>query len=103
MQPLVRDQLSDVVGTQSASGRAAAPMGDFKQPSTRRQRRWDWTAPGSMFVAAGIMAVLGFFALGALTVVVALLVASWLLGYRGRVHRWPALLGDPERRRPSNG
>ncbi len=71
-------------------------------PSRRRWHAVGWAGVGVMSVGGAILATSGALADAGLAWVAAAVVASWTLDYRGRVHRWPSLLGDAAQRRSSN-
>ena len=64
----------------------------------RRSRRLGWAGVAISVTAGAMLAVSGHPAMGALAGATSMVAAGWMLGHRGRVHRWPMLLKDARHR-----
>lgn len=83
--------------TLPAAGHSVDSEHEATQPATHA-RRLGWAGVGGLIIGGGILVVTGQSEIGALAGAAAMVATSWILGYRGRVHRWPGLLNDARNR-----
>ena len=68
------------------------------RPRSMQARRLGWAGVGGLVIGAGVLVVTGHPEIGALAGAASLVAAGWMLGYRGRAHRWPGLLNEAKNR-----